>query len=67
MPKKYAKLHGRICELYGTQNAFAGAMDMNPGTLSRKLNGHTDWTREDIEQAKSLLKIPTDELASYFF
>ena len=63
----YAALRGRIREKYGTQEAFAKAMDMSPTTLSAKLNRKTDWTRAEIERACDLLDIPIVEAPEYFF
>lgn len=62
-----AKLCGRIREKYGTQEAFAKAMKMNPATLSAKLRGKSDWTRVEIELAGKHLDIPVAEIPDYFF
>lgn len=64
---KYDKLRGRIIEKFGSQKAFAAAMGMNVSTLSFKLNGKSEWTREEIEKACGLLDIPIEEVHSYFF
>lgn len=63
----YAKLRGRIREKFGTQAAFAKAMDMHPATLSAKLSGKKDWTKQEIERACALLGIPITEVPAYFF
>lgn len=63
----YAKLRGRIREKFRTQGAFAEAMGMHPTTLSKKLAGLVDWTRQEIEKASKLLKIPAEEIHVYFF
>lgn len=63
----YAKLRGKIREVFGTQEAFAAAMDMNAATISGKLNGKSDWTRAEMELACSLLGISVLEMHSYFF
>ena len=63
----YAKLRGRIREKFGTQEAFANEMGMNPASLSSKLNGKTEWTRQEIEKACVLLEIPLTEAHLYFF
>lgn len=64
---KYAKLRGKIREIYGVQSHLAKAMGMNPATLSAKLNGNTSWKREEIELACQLLRISLDEAYIYFF
>lgn len=63
----YAKLRGKIKEVFGTQQAFAEAMGMDNSTLSSKLTNKTDWKREEIEKACQLLKIPTHKIHEYFF
>ena len=63
----YAKLRGKIREVFGTQDAFATAIGMNNATLSKKLNNKVDWTREEIEKACMLLCVPANELHEYFF
>ena len=63
----YAKLRGSIREKFRTQGAFARAMEMHPTTLSKKLSGLVDWTRQEIERACQLLNIPTDQIHAYFF
>ncbi len=63
----YAKLRGRIREVFGTQVKFAYAMGMNAATISAKLNGKVEWNRDEIEKACYVLAIPSDELPEYFF
>lgn len=64
---RYAKLRGLIREKYRTQGAFAEAMGMHPTTLSKKLAGLVDWTRQEIEKACELLGIPAEQIHAYFF
>lgn len=54
---KYPKVCGAIREKFGTQEAFAKAMNMHKSTLSGKLRGKTDWTRQEMEDACRLLEI----------
>lgn len=67
MSASYAKLRGRIKEMYGIQDNFAAAMEMDRSTLSLKLNGKSDWTRLEIEKSCALLRIPLAEAHAYFF
>lgn len=67
MKKKYAKLRGRILEKFGTQAEFAKAVDISASTVNRKLNGYTDWTRQEVERVQIALDIPPDEVNLYFF
>lgn len=55
---KYAEVRGAIRAKFGTQAAFADAMGMHYTTLSGKLQGRTDWTREEMELACKLLDLP---------
>lgn len=63
----YAKLRGVIREKYGTQDAFARDMSMNPTSLSYKLTNKREWTRAEIERACELLDIPLQDAHLYFF
>ena len=63
----YAKLRGKIKEVFGTQDAFAEALKMDAATLSSKLNNRSDWKREEIETACKILNIPVEQLHEYFF
>lgn len=63
----YSKLRGKIKEVFGTQDVFAAAMEMNTATLSGKLNGRSDWARAEMEQACRLLNIPMTDMHLYFF
>lgn len=63
----YAKLRGKIREVYGSEGAFAVAMGMNPASLSAKLGNKSPWKREEIEKACQLLHIPIEEVYLYFF
>lgn len=62
-----SKLRGRIREKFGTQEAFAEAVGMSHTTLSAKLNGKTDWKRQEIEDACRLLDISAADIPLYFF
>lgn len=67
MGASYAKLRGKIKEMYGSQDNFAAAIGMDRSTLSIKLNGKSDWTRTEIEKSCVLLEIPFVEAFNYFF
>lgn len=66
-PFDFAKLRGKIREVYGKQEMFARDVGMSTTTLSKKLLGKTEWTRQEIERACPLLGIRAEEVASYFF
>lgn len=63
----YGKLRGRILEVFGTNEAFANALGIDPSSLSAKLNNKSPWKREEIEKACELLEIPIEEVHLYFF
>lgn len=67
MSANYAKLRGRIKELYGSQDNFALALAMDRSTLSLKLSGKSDWTRQEIVKSCGLLHIPIADVSAYFF
>ena len=63
----YAKLRGKIREVFGTNKPFAEAMEMDLSSLSKKLNNRSPWTREELEKACELLHIDISEVHIYFF
>lgn len=63
----YAKLRGKIKEVFGTQKAFADAMNMSTVSLSQRLSGKLDWKTPEISLACKLLGIPIEENVAYFF
>ena len=64
---QYAKLRGKIREIYGTNYIFAKEVGMHPSVLSSKLNGKYDWTRREIVNICSALDIPLEKAHAYFF
>jgi transcriptional regulator with XRE-family HTH domain len=63
----YAKLRGKIREVFGTQYAFAAAMGVSSVTISQRLNGKVEWKTNEIAKACELLGISLEEVAQYFF
>ena len=63
----YAKLRGKIREVFGNQDKFAEAMEMDKSTLSLKLNNKAPWKDEEIERACLLLGILIEQVHEYFF
>lgn len=62
-----SKLRGLIREKFKTQADFALAVGMSDTTLSAKLNGKTDWKRQEIETACRLLDVAAEDIPLYFF
>lgn len=63
----YPELSGLIREKFKTQEAFADAIDRSPCTVSKKLQGHTEWTAKDIRETCAVLGIPPEKIPVYFF
>ena len=63
----YSKLTEKIIEVYGTQAAFALAMDMSQDNLCKKLNNLAEWSQEEMFVVIDLLYIPASEIEKYFF
>ena len=64
---RYPELRGRIRYRFQTQTAFAKAMGMSPCSVSKKLNGRTEWTAAEIRKISDLLDIPPIKIPQYFF
>ena len=67
MSFNYSKLEGRIVEKYGSQMAFAAAVNMSQDQLSRRLNGKTPFRGDEIATAASVLGIEPENICEYFF
>lgn len=63
----YAKLKGKIKEVFGTIQSFADAMGKDVSSISAKLNNKSPWKREEIEQACQLLGVHIEDVHLYFF
>ncbi len=63
----YAKLRGKIREVFGTQEAFARVIGIDAATLSKKLNASSDWTITEMRGACLALGISAAEAGEYFF
>lgn len=67
MQTKYAALARQIRYKYGTQAAFAKHVGMNPATMSKKMNGITSFTTDEIEKICDALNISYKRVPFYFF
>lgn len=65
--RTYGKLREKIRKVFGTQGAFAVALNKDRSTLNKKLNGAVPWDQADIEESCKLLGIPLDDIPEYFF
>lgn len=63
----YKKLRGRIVEKYGSQKKFADILGVSENSVSKKMQGKTGFSQEDIVKWSQLLNIKKDEYTLYFF
>lgn len=67
MAKDFSKLIGRIVEKFGTRSAFCKALGKNPEWLSRRLNGITEFSTDEIIISADMLEIDPQDISLYFF
>lgn len=63
----YNKLRGRIVEMFGTQERFSEVIGISNVSLSKKMNGKTQFKQSDIILWCEKLEIPFKEIGFYFF
>ncbi len=64
---EYRKLIGKIIEKYGTRRKFAEVVGVSENSMSLKLNGKTDFSRDEIARWAELLDIAVSDIGEYFF
>ena len=64
---RYAKLEGRIKELYGSQKQLAVAMGVNQSYISSRLTGKVPFDVSEISAFCKALRIPIEEAHKFFF
>ena len=62
-----SKLKGRIIEMYGTQGAFAKAIDRTDTYVSLVLKGKAYPDNREIDKWCTALEIDTEDIGAYFF
>ena len=67
MAYTYKRLRGRIVEKYGSQEKFAKKIGISRVSVSKKLNGVTGFSQNDIEDWALALDIKSPDYPSYFF
>lgn len=65
--RTYGKLREKIKKVFGTEGAFAAALNRDRSTVSKKLNGIVPWDQVEIEETCKLLDIPIENNHEYFF
>lgn len=63
----YAKLRGKIKEVYRTQDEFAKALGIGRVSLSQRLNNTLDFSQEEINTACKILGLAASDIPDYFF
>ncbi len=63
----YAKLRGRIVEVYGSQAKFADVLGVSQQIITAKLNGSSQFTQQNIISWANALGIDADNIGAYFF
>ena len=63
----HAELRGLIRAQFKTQEAFAKAIGISACSLSKKLNGASEWTASEIRLACNTLGISPEKIPHYFF
>lgn len=67
MKYSYRKLRGRITEFFGTQEAFAKAINLSKNSVSKKLTGKTEFSQSDVELWAKVLSIERCDYGEFFY
>lgn len=63
----FNKLRAKFAERGTTQKEVAKKIGINSGTFSKKMNGVTEFTRDEIAMISMVLGLSKDELNDVFF
>lgn len=61
------KLKGRIVEMGLSIDKVASGIGINPATMYRKLNGESEFTRDEILALAQVLNLTDGDIISIFF
>lgn len=67
MAWNYNKLKGKIIEIFGTQRAFSEAIGLSYTSLNQRLNGHLQFSQDEIFKSCDALGIDYKDIPLYFF
>lgn len=67
MQYNYMKLRGKIIESYGSQKKFADKLGISENSISKKMQGKTGFSQDDIVKWSELLNIDKKDYSLYFF
>lgn len=65
--KSFPKLRGRIVEKYGSQILFANAIGKTNQTVTNKLTGKSEFSKNDIVDWCTALEIDKEDVGEFFF
>lgn len=65
--KTFGRLREEIRKKFKTFDDFASALGKSESALSLKLNGKSEWKRDEMEATCRLLGIPVSQVGEYFF
>lgn len=63
----YSELLGKMRSQKITQEELAKRIHLNPSTLNQKLNNKSEFSQSEIRNILSVLGIPIEMAAVYFF
>lgn len=63
----YAKLRGKIVEVYGSQQKLAKALGLSNEGLSKKMRGKVPFKQKEMVVISDLLGFPVADMDKYFF
>ena len=63
----FGRVREEIKKKYGKLENFPAVSGIKHCSLSRKLNGKAEFTREEIARCCELLDIPAEKIHEYFF
>lgn len=64
---EYAKLRGKIKEVFGTEKSFAEKLGTTSTTISLILNNKAEFTQSAIIKSAEELGIEPEQISDYFF
>lgn len=66
MAKKYGELHGKIISKFGSIKAFSEVLGKSYPTISKKLDGDTDFKLDEVREWSEILELSSEESRAYF-
>lgn len=63
----YSVLKGKIVEVFGSQKAFADALNISERTLSLKLNNKVYFSQDEMLDSAKLLGVDSSGIKALFF